>query len=267
MAPAETRTLSAASQPDLMTAGRIASGDDDAVEALGIGVAGRLAQLSAALAHALFHPREILELTRVAGERLDLEIHDLADVHDDVRILPLHDVDLAHLVRLELRYQLGEREMVARERVHAIQRDAADDTVVAVRGAELVGAHGILADEEVGAVAPDLAGDVAAQPARVLDLAVRVAEERHLLDAERARGAALLLLTDGGQPRGGHRAVARALVAVGDDDEADVLAFLDELRHRAARAELAVIGMGGDHQDAPDGIAHALGRLPSNIYP
>src|SRR5438045_590227 len=266
MAPAETRTLSAASQPDLLTAGRIASGDDDAVEALGIGVAGRLAQLGAALAHALFHPREILELTRVAGERLDLEIHDLADVHDDVRILPLHDVDLAHLVRLELRQQLGEREMVARERVHAIQRDAADDTVVAVRGAELVGAQGVLADEKIGAVAPDLAGDVAAQPARVLDLAVRVAEERHLLDAERARGAALLLLTDGDQPRGGHRAVARALVAVGDDDEADVLTFLDELRHRAARAELAVIGMGGDHQYAPDGIAHALGCLPSNVY-
>src|SRR5438270_888343 len=150
MAPAETRTLSAASQPDLMGAGRIASGDDDAVEALGIGVAGRLAQLGAALTHALFHPREILELTRVAGER--------------------------------------------------------------------------------------------------------------------PRGAALLLLTDGRQLRGGHRAVARALVAVGDDDEADILAFLDELRHRAARAELAVVGMGGDHQDAPDGIAHALGYLPSNLY-
>src|SRR2546421_2943047 len=267
MAPAETRTLSAASQPDLMGAGRVTSADDDAVEALGIAVAGRLAQLGAALAHALLQHDEILELARVAGERLDLEVHDLADVHDDVRILPLHDVDLAHLVGLELRHQLGEREMVARERVHAIQRDAADDTVVAVRGAELVGAQGVLADEEIGAVASDLAGDLAPQLARVLDLAVRVAEERHLLDAEGARGVALLLLTDGGQPRGGHRAVARALVAVGDDDEADVLAFLDELRHRAARAELAVVGMGGDHQYAPDGIAHTLGCLPSNVYP
>src|SRR6267143_1497607 len=204
MAPAETRTLSAASQPDLIGAGRIASADGDAVEALRIGVAGRLAQLGPALAHALLQHHEILELTRVAGERLDLEVHDLADVHDDVRILPLHDVDFAHLVGLELRHQLGEREMVARERVHAIQRDAADDTVVAVRGAELVGAQGVLADEEVGAVAPDLAGDVAAQLARILDLAVR--------------------------------------------------------------AELAVVGMGGDHQYAPDGIAHALGRLPSNVY-
>src|SRR5438477_269780 len=221
MAPAETRTLSAASQPDLIGAGRIASADDDAVEALGIGVAGRLAQLGAALAHALLQHHEILVLARVAGERLDLEVHDLADVHDDVRILPLHDVDLAHLVGLELRHQLGEREMVARERVHAIQRDAADDTVVAVRGAELVGAQGVLADEEVGAVAPDLAGDVAAQPARVLDLAVRVAEERHLLDAERPRGVALLLLTDAGDGAAGladghsHRGRAAALVVRG----------------------------------------------------
>src|SRR5438270_640499 len=95
-------------------------------------------------------------------------------------------------------------------------------------GAGRVGAQGVLADEEIGAVASDLAGDLAPQPARVLDLTVRVAEERHLLDVEGVRGVALLLLTDGGQPRGGHRAVARALVAVGDDDEADVLAFLDE---------------------------------------
>src|SRR5436189_6454132 len=102
MAPAETRTLSAASQPDLIGAGRIASADDDAVEALGMRVAGRLAQLGAALADAFFQRREILELTRVTGERLDLEVHDLADVHDDVRLLPLHDVHLAHLVGLEL---------------------------------------------------------------------------------------------------------------------------------------------------------------------
>src|SRR5258708_10476301 len=106
MAPAETRTLSTASQPDLMGAGRIASADDDAVEALGIGVAGRLAQLGAALAHALLQHHEVLELARVAGERLDLEIPDLADVHDDLRILPLHDVHLPHLAALPLRHPL-----------------------------------------------------------------------------------------------------------------------------------------------------------------
>src|SRR3989442_2909 len=216
-------------------------------------------------AQAFLHRREVLELARVAGERLDLEVHDLADVHHHVRVLPLHDVDLPYLVRLELRHQLGEGEVIARERIDAVQRDAADDAVVAVRGAEVVRPPWVLADDHVGPVAPDLARHLEPQLARVLDLAVGIAEERDLLDAERARGVTLLLGPDLGQPRRGHRAVALAPVAAGDDDEGDGLALLDELRHRAARAELAVIGVGGDHQHAPDGIGHALRRLPSRV--
>src|SRR5215470_8618677 len=214
MAPTAVSRLSATSQPDLI-AGR---SHHDAIERLGVRVARRAAQLGAALAHALFDRREVLELARVAGEGLDLEVHDVADVHHDVRSLPLHDVDLARLVRLVLRHQLGEGEVVARKRIDAVERDAADGAVVTVRGAEVIGAQGILADDEVGAMASDLARDVQPQGARVFDF------------------------------------------AVGHDDEGDVLAFLHELRHRTTRAELAVVGVGDDHQDAPDRIAHVLAR-------
>ncbi len=63
---------------------------------------------------------------------------------------------------------------------------------------------GILRDDEVGPPAADLAADVAAEIARVLQLAVGVAEELHALDAERAGGVALLLLANDGQALGGH---------------------------------------------------------------
>ena len=170
----------------------------------------------------------------------------------------MHDVDLADPVRLELRHELGKRQVVARERIDAVEHDAADGAMVAVRCAEVVGALRVLAHDEIGAMAPDLARDVTPERPRVLDLAVGIAEERHLLDAERAGGVALLLGADRRQSRRGHRAIARALVAVGDDDERDVLAFFHEFRHRAAGAELAVVWVGRDHQHTADRIGHAL---------
>src|SRR5262249_15918239 len=106
----------------------------------------------------------------------------------------------------------------------------------------------------------DLACEVAPQRSRVLPLAVGIAEKGDLLDAQRARGIALLLSADGGEPRRRHGAVTRSLVAVGHDDEGDLLALFYELRNRAARAELAVVGVGGDHQHESDRLGHALRR-------
>jgi hypothetical protein len=196
----------------------------------------------------------------VACQGLDLEVHDVADVHHDVRVLPLHHVHLARLVRRVLRHQLGEREVVARERIDTVEGDAADRAVVAVRRAEVVRALWILADDEVGPMPTDLARDVQPQGPRILHLAVGIPEKRDGLDAERARSVPLLLGADGGEPRRRHRGIARALVAVGHDDEADLLALFHELCHRAARAKFAVVGVGDDHQHAPDRIGHALGR-------
>jgi len=138
---------------------------------------------------------------------------------------------------------------------------AAHRAVVAVRGAEVVGAVGVLADQQIGAPLADLAGHVAADLARVLDLAVGIAQELHARDAERAGGVALLVGADDGQPLGRHRAVTRPLVAVGDDDIGDLAAVLDQLGHGAARAELGVVGVRGDDQRALDLVRHALSLI------
>ena len=144
---------------------------------------------------------------------------------------------------LERGQELRERHVVAGEGIDAVERHAADDPVVAVRGSEEVGAMRILADDEVGAPPADLARDVAPEVARVLDLAVWIAEERDPFDAERARRVPLLLFTDPGESLGGHRSIARALVAVGDDHVDDLAALLAQLRDGAARAELRVVGV------------------------
>ena len=89
--------------------------------------------------------------------------------------------------------------------------------------------------------------------AGVLDLAVGEAEEVHRLHPQHPRGVPLLLLADPASRSGVMRAVARALVAVGDDAVGDVLALAHELGDGAARAELGVVGVSGHDQDALDG--------------
>src|SRR5262249_25590536 len=77
-------------------------------------------------------------------------------------------------------------------------------------------------------------------------------EERHARDAKRARGVALLFLADLRQTLGGHRAIARALVAVGHDDVGDLAPILDELRDRSTGSELGIVRVRRHDQHALD---------------
>src|SRR3989441_9596995 len=60
------------------------AGNQEPVERLGIGIAVRLAERRATLAHVRRHRREIGELAPVARERLELEVHRLGDVDRDL---------------------------------------------------------------------------------------------------------------------------------------------------------------------------------------
>jgi hypothetical protein len=81
--------------------------------------------------------------------------------------------------------------------------------VIAVGDAQVVAAVGTLRDDQVGPPAADLAADVAAEIARVLQLAVRIAQELHALDAEGAGRVALLLLADVARRSGAMDRIAR----------------------------------------------------------
>src|SRR5215813_15080090 len=132
-----------------------------------------LPELRVAIADALLHGGEVLELTRVALERLDLEVDGLRDVHDDVRRVPPHHVHFLDLVWLEpLFHQFGEGHVVAGERIDAVEGDARRRAMVAMRGAEILGSMRVLADHEVRAVTADGPRYPHARVAGVLKLAV-----------------------------------------------------------------------------------------------
>jgi hypothetical protein len=197
----------------------------------------------------------------VTGKRLELQVHRGRDVDHHLRPLPLHQVHLAHLVRLVLGQKFGEGHVIARERIHAVEHDTGRDAVIAVRRVEIVGTMRVLRDDQVRAEAADLSRHVAPELARVLHLTVLVPEELHALDAEHAGGVSLLGLPDRDQAVGRHGAVARALVAVGDDHVRDLAPLLDELRHRAPGPELGVVRMRGDHHHALDAVCHPLSSV------
>jgi len=54
--------------------------------------------------------------------------------------------------------------VVAREGIDAVERDAGDGAVVAMRGAEVLGAIRVLDDEPVREVPPNRGGDSATTP-------------------------------------------------------------------------------------------------------
>src|SRR5256886_15239169 len=108
--------------------------------------------------------------------RPSLEVQRSGTVDEEWGTLPLHHVHFPNPVRLEGGHELRECHVVAGERIDTVERDPTGDPVVAVGGSEEVRAVWVLADDEIGAPLADHPRDVAPQVARVLDLAVRVAE-------------------------------------------------------------------------------------------
>src|SRR2546422_502444 len=179
---------------------RLLSREDDAVETLGIGVAFHCPESGRARPHPGLHGLPVAHLARVAGDSLELLVHGVRDVNGQLRLLPLDQVHLTHLVGLVIGQELGERQAVARERIDAIEHDAGGDPVIAVP-AEEVGVRPVrmLRDDQVGPPPADLARDVEPQRPRVFHLAVLVPEKLHALDAERPGGVLLLCFADARQ--------------------------------------------------------------------
>ena len=104
----------------------------------------------------------------------------------------------------------------------------------------------------VGLPASHLLDETPAELARVLELAVAVAEEDDLLGARGRGRLALLLLADRGEPLARHLRVGRAFVAVRTDDVEDAGAVARPLGDAACRAGLAVVGV-WYHEHGPFG--------------
>src|SRR5262245_65443239 len=92
------------------------------IEGLRVGETLGGAQLARPVAHALLDGLEaVADLADVTGQGLELEVDGVGDVHHQVGVLPLHDVDLPHLVGLEVRQQLREGHVVAGQWIDAVE--------------------------------------------------------------------------------------------------------------------------------------------------
>ena len=109
---------------------------------------------------------------------------------------------------------------------------------------------GLGGEDDVGAEAADGVDQLAAEGAVVFELAVGVAEEDDVVDAEDAGGLVLLLLADAGQAVGLHLRVAGAVSAVGADDVGDPGAFPDPACDSTAAAAFGIVGVRRDDQGA-----------------
>ena len=94
--------------------------------------------------------------------------------------------------------------------------------------------------------------DVAAQLVGRVELAVHVAEEAQVGDAERLGGRGLLGPADRRHLRARQVAVVAAGLAVGAQAVRHLDARVGPAGDGAARAEVDVVGVGGDDQDAFD---------------
>ena len=110
--------------------------------------------------------------------------------------------------------------------------------------------RGIGSNDDIGLGPADPAGDLAAKVERRLQGPVVIPEEEHVLDPQLHSSGALLRVADLGEPLGRHCRVAAAAVAVGEDQVGDLPAFRGPPCDRPRGAELRVIRVGHDDQDA-----------------
>jgi hypothetical protein len=109
---------------------------------------------------------------------------------------------------------------------------------------------------EIESPSTNLAGNVAPEVARVFQLAILVAEERDVLHAEHVGGSVLFLCVNQCELLRRDAAIARSLVAIGQDHVGDLPALLGQPGHGAASQEIRIVGMRGDEHHPPMRCCH-----------
>ena len=183
------------------------------------------------------------------------------DRHAGVLTAGTHDPQLRDGPWLEtlVVQELGVRERIPCVGVHRVQRSLTGRQVVGMTGEdEFQVPLGRLGQHPLGPDLADDAADVTPQLAARHDHAVRVPEEPHVADAHDGRGGALLVLAQRRHLGSCHGAVRASGLAGGGDAVGDLQSGRSERGNRPGRAEVDVVGMGGDDEDP----AHPVARRP-----
>ena len=101
----------------------------------------------------------------------------IGDIDDDSRFVGLDDIELANLMRLVLRKQLGESQVKASQRIHAVEYNTGDDSVISMRDTQARPSHWILRYDEIRLESSDLSRDVEPQLSRILHFTIGKTQE------------------------------------------------------------------------------------------
>src|SRR5437667_9479023 len=171
--------------------------------------------------HPLGEAAASADLAPVRFERGDLSIDRPGDVEPDVRVARPEEEHARHAMVLQAAGELlGEEEVIAR-RDDAVESAPPGDAMVRVH---LVVAPGVVREDDVGPVLADDAAYLAAKIHADLELAILVAEEDELLDADRFAGRALLALSRLGHLLGGCLQIVLAFLPAGAHAVGDMAA-------------------------------------------
>jgi hypothetical protein len=191
-------------------------------------------------------------LARVAAQGLELAVERVGDVDEHVGGARGGEVHLAGRPGLEpLVEQLRVRERVAGVGVDRRHRGLTGSEVVGMARVDaLEVALRRLREHALRTHPPDLSADVAAQVEARLEPAVGVAQERDVGDADHLGRRPLLRLADLDHRGARHGEVEAAGFAAGADAVRHLDARVGPARDGSRAAEVDVIGVRGDDQDA-----------------
>ena len=113
-------------------------------------------------------------------------------------------------------------------------------------------ALGRLGQHPLGTEPTDHAADVAPQLECGLEPTVGIPEERHIIDADDVRRDTLLLFAKVGHRKARHRTVGAASFAARTDAIRDIDASIGPAGDRTGGAEIDIVRVGGDDEDAID---------------
>jgi hypothetical protein len=189
----------------------------------------------------------------VALQRFDLSVDGLGDVDGEFASAGSGDVDLAESPPRLDSFLEELREMTGRRpRRHGdVEGRLPDRSMIGMVHKPATGQrHRVHSDEPVRPRSPKDTSEVTTQIERRLDVAVAIAEEDDVLDADDLGRGEGLLASDVGQLRTGELVISRAGRPVCDDAVGHVGSLVDPPRDGARGPELDIVGVRGDDEDS-----------------
>src|SRR5688500_9952170 len=248
-------------------AARASSGQGHPTESLGGAIARPLAELLAAAPDPARDLVEGPELAGVMPERRDLPVEGCTDVDNLVRLVGAPQEQLGDLPRSDAIVEmLAKVERVAGGGKDGIDGALADGAMIGMVDPFVVHEEHrrVMRHHDLRAEGSNGVGEALAKPERWLNLAVRLVEEIDALDPDLGRGGALLLIAQADEFMDVGVRIVGALVAARDKQVPDGCTLDDPSSDGPGRAELDVVGMGGDDEHAFGGgqlvVRHRVAR-------